>query len=493
MRPGRIVALIIGVVLLLPGLAFGAGGAVAGLAHLFGRDDDGYFEATLDRVDTETVAITTEEIDLMAEPGAPDWVFDVLDADVRLRVTAASAERDVFVGVAPEADVDAYLRGVAHAEVVDMDDLTAVLRTRTGTDVVGPPVDEVFWDEQASGPGTQELVWEPTAGRWAIVVMNADGTAGVGADVEAGARVPFLGGLALLLLFGGLALTAIAIVLIVFAASGPRTEGDRDGAAASVVPEDAGPEPVPVGPVALDADLDPGLSRWLWLVKWILVIPHMIILVFLWVAFVVLTVVAGVAVLVTGRYPRAIFDFNVGVLRWCWRVYYYAGGGGLGTDRYPPFRLAHDPDYPATLDIAYPERLSRGLVLVKWWLLAIPHYVVLAVIVGGGALGWEVAGDGSGSVETAGMGLLTALALIAGGHLLFTARYPRGLFDLIVGLNRWVYRVVAYAALMTDEYPPFRLDQGGHGVTPPLDPPGPTGPADVRLPEPEPVGSGAPG
>jgi hypothetical protein len=195
--------------------------------------------------------------------------------------------------------------------------------------------------------------------------------------------------------------------------------------------------------VRVDAHLDPGLSRWLWLVKWILAIPHYIVLAFLWVGFVLVSVVAFLAILFTAHYPRRLFEFNLGVLRWTWRVSCY-GYSALATDRYPPFTLKDVPDYPARLEIAYPGRLSRGLVLVKWWLLAIPHYVVLSFLVGGG-----------------GGGLIGILVLVAAVVLLFRDTYPESIFDLVIGLNRWSYRVVAYAGLMTDEYPPFRLDQGG--------------------------------
>ena len=198
-------------------------------------------------------------------------------------------------------------------------------------------------------------------------------------------------------------------------------------------------------PLRLSGELDARLSRWQWLFKWLLAIPHFVVLLFLWVAFVLSTVVAGFAILFTGRYPRGIFDFNVGVLRWSWRVAFYTYSA-LGTDKYPPFSLAEHPDYPARLHVDYPARLSRGLVLVKWWLLAIPHYLIVAIFTGGA---W-----GTG-------GLVGLLVLIAGLALLFTGRYPASLYDLVMGLNRWSFRVVAYAGLMTDSYPPFRLDQGG--------------------------------
>ena len=218
-------------------------------------------------------------------------------------------------------------------------------------------------------------------------------------------------------------------------------------------------------PVQVRARLDEPLSRWLWLVKWLLAIPHYIVLFFLWIAFAVVTVIAFFAILFTGRYPRPLFSFNLGVLRWSWRVAYYTYSA-LGTDRYPPFSLDEEPDYPATLDVVYPGRLSRGLVLVKWWLLAIPQYIIVSVFAGGAAY-TATSDSGAWQADALSGGLIGLLVLFAAITLLFAGRYPRGLYDFIVGMNRWVLRVVAYAALMTDAYPPFRLDQGGAGVPAP--------------------------
>ena len=145
------------------------------------------------------------------------------------------------------------------------------------------------------------------------------------------------------------------------------------------------PEHVRCFPLTLFASREDSirkLSRGLWLVKWLLAIPHFVVLFFLFIAFVLLTIVAFFAILFTGRYPRAIFDFNVGVLRWAWRVGFYSYGA-LGTDRYPPVHARARARLPGQLSTCRTRsELSRGLVLVKWWLLAIPHYLVLSVFLG---------------------------------------------------------------------------------------------------------------
>jgi len=208
-------------------------------------------------------------------------------------------------------------------------------------------------------------------------------------------------------------------------------------------------------PVLLKGELTAPPARGWWLIKWLLGIPHYIILFFLWIAFIVVTVIAFFAILFTARYPKGLFEFNAGVLRWTWRVGFYSYQA-LGTDKYPPFTL-NPADYPADLEIPYPERLSRGLVLVKWWLLAIPHWIIVFVIFCGMRFGWEMGSKGSGAPSFEGAGLIITLVIIAAIALLFTGKYPREIFKLVVGLNRWAYRFCAYVGLMTDKYPPFRL------------------------------------
>ena len=214
-------------------------------------------------------------------------------------------------------------------------------------------------------------------------------------------------------------------------------------------------------PLRIEGRLDPGLSRWLWLVKWLLAIPHYIVLAFLWLAFVVLTFVAFFAILFTGRYPRGLFDFNVGVLRWTWRVAFYSYGA-LGTDRYPPFTLDEAPDYPGDA-----RRRVPGAALAR----ARPRQVVAArdpAVPARRDLRRRrlVRRLEDGRLERPDVGVRgradrRCSCSSPGSRCSSRRGIPRGIFDFVLGLDRWVARVAAYAGLMTDRYPPFRLDQGG--------------------------------
>jgi hypothetical protein len=440
---GRALALIGGSLLALVALGLALAGVVLVLAHATARDSAGFYTSSTERFTTDTYALTSEgtQIGDVRGEGA-DWALDALDARVRVRASAPDG-RPVFIGIAPEADVDRYLLRSPHSEVTDVDSVPfSYDSVRRGGDRP-PPVPSLqgFWEASAWGRGTQAVTWEPEGGRWAVVVMNADSSRAVSADVSVGAKTDGVLPIGLVLLgFGVVGLFAAGALIWV----GTRHGG---GAAATAEPaevaETAAEQPYPLH---FEGRLDEPLSRWLWLVKWLLALPHLIVLPFLWIAHHVLTLVALVAILFTGRYPRAIFDFNVGVLRWTWRVVHYAFT--FGTDRYPPFTLA-PADYPAELDVPYPERLSRGKAFFKPWLLSLPHWLVVAVL-----LGWWDA-----DAYAAAPGLLPLLAVIGGIALLFTGRYPRDVFGLVVGLARWIARVGVYAGLMRDEYPPFRLDR----------------------------------
>ena len=463
MTGSKIAMLVAGVLLALTGLGFAAAGGSVVAVSAVQSGADGYLTSPSYDLSTDGYALTVEELRGDA-PDPAEWVPWFGDLDVRLEAESVDGT-PVFLGLAPRADVAAYLDGIPSSEVVGLGrgggDVTAP--TADGTAAPAAPAEQDFWEVSAEGAGPQSLTWNPEPGVWSVVVMNADASSGVAVEARAATEAGPLLPIGVVLLVVGIVLLAGGIALIVPAATAVTRSARPHGS----------PAPVPAAgggsPVAVEGRLDEPLSRGLWLLKWVLVIPHAIVLAFLWVAFAVLTVVAGVAILFTGRYPRGIFDFNVGVLRWTWRVGFYSYSA-LGTDQYPPFALDRTA-YPAKLDVAYPERLSRGLVLVKWWLLAIPHYIVVALLAGGGWT-WTVERE-NGVSWSLGGGLIGLLALVAGIVLLVTARYPRGVFDLVLGLNRWVYRVVAYAALMTDEYPPFRIDPGESEPQPV--PPAPSG------------------
>jgi hypothetical protein len=426
---GRVVAIVAAALIALLAAGLLLAGGVGLWADSTQRDPDGWLASPWHRFETPTRALTAEGLRLGDLSGGPDdWVEEL--GSIRVRARSADGA-PVFIGFAPEARVDGYLRGVAHTEVTEVRPTGYRGTERAGTRDPAPP-SSAGWSASASGPGTQTARWNPETGRWAIVVMNADGRPGVNVDVRIGARAGRLLPLSIALLIAGGLLAAGAAALI--------TYGAQSTKAPPMVEE---PGDAPPDPVTVTATLDEPLSRWLWLVKWLLAIPHYVILAFLWPAFLVVTLIAMVAIVVTGRYPRALFDFNVGVLRWTWRVGFYAYSA-LATDRYPPFTLA-PAGYPAELEIAYPERLSRWKAVLKPWLLALPHYLALAALLGG----WDRTLPG----------LLGVLVAVAAVLLLVRGRYPRDVFPLIVAINRWALRVAAYAGLMRDEYPPFRLDR----------------------------------
>jgi hypothetical protein len=183
-------------------------------------------------------------------------------------------------------------------------------------------------------------------------------------------------------------------------------------------------------PLRYDVEYPERLSRWKIFVKWLLAIPHFIVLYILALVAYLLTVVAWFAILFSGRFPQGLFNFVVGVYRWNTNVNAYIL---LMRDEYPPFSMEAGR-YPVTYEVDYPERLSRWLVFVKW-LFVIPNLIVLMVLV----LAYEIT------------------LLIAWFAILFTGRYPHALFRFGVGVMRWNLRASAYMYLLRDEYPPFSL------------------------------------
>lgn len=443
-RGWRMVATVAGAVLVLLSVGLMAAGSAMLWVHSARRDAAGYYTTPVISLQTSAYALTFNA-DLPAD--SVGWVPSDVLGKVRVRATAAD-QSSIFIGVAPRADVTSWLSGVAHQPVTVLGQGSALASSPKGAvaQAPAPPSEQTLWVASTHGPGTQTLTWAPRSGSWTVVIMNTDAAAGIAVRADAGISSTLLLPIGVVSAGMGLIVLAVGALLLVLGlgpglGERPPTLGGRPEGRAY--------------PATLQGRLDPDTGRWLWLFKWLLVIPHWLVLLVLWPAALLLTLVAGLAVLITGRYPRPIFTFNVGVVRWTWRVAFYAIGA-FATDRYPPFSLMPDSRYPADLEIQYPERLSRGLVLVKWWLLALPHYLVLAFFAGGWWVGWR----GAWPLE-AGGGLIGLLALVGAVVLMFRGRYPASVFDFVMGMDRWCFRVLAYVLLMRDEYPPFRLDQGG--------------------------------
>ncbi len=205
--------------------------------------------------------------------------------------------------------------------------------------------------------------------------------------------------------------------------------------AATPAPPPPPPPPEAAGgaySVQLDAERADHLNRFLPLIKWLLALPHWIVLFFLFIGAAVAILISFFATIITGRWPRGLFNFVVGVLRWTNRVYAYTL---LLTDRYPPFSLDDDDSYPLRVDIDYPEHVDRWRPLVSW-LLILPYAIVASLL----------------------MQLAYIVAFISVFVILFTAKLPEGLFNLIVNPMRWQLRAGTYHVWMATKYPPFEWE-----------------------------------
>jgi hypothetical protein len=189
---GRIAAIVASGILGLFAFGLLATGALA----LWGdaqKAEHGYISSDSERYATSTRALTTDNLDLDLDLDGLDDVVGSALGKVRLQV-ASTDRTPVFVGIARTSDVSDYLRGTPHAVVTDVDysPFHADYGERAGTRSPAPPAGERFWGAAAHGAGTQTLTWDVEDGDWSVVVMNADGSAGVDAGVKAGAELSFL-------------------------------------------------------------------------------------------------------------------------------------------------------------------------------------------------------------------------------------------------------------------------------------------------------------
>jgi hypothetical protein len=222
MSAGKVIMAIIGAILGLVAAALVTAGVVLLWAHGTQRNTDGFYEARTVSLATDTYALITGPIDLVAaRPTA--WFPSSQLATLRFEAEPTETS-SVFMGIGPEDEVVSYLEGVGLAEVLRTSPFTEEVAYRTveGDAPPGPPGEQDFWVASAEGEGTQTVTWDLESGEWTGVIMNVDGSAGVSADFNAGARVGILLPIAIGLVVGGIVLGVLAIVMLVLAIRQPR-------------------------------------------------------------------------------------------------------------------------------------------------------------------------------------------------------------------------------------------------------------------------------
>jgi hypothetical protein len=234
MKPARIVSLVFGTILALAGLGAVVGAGALGLALATQRDSSGFFTTSTQRLATSSYALTSAKIDL-GDPG-PSAATNWTNATVRIKVTNVTSS-ELFVGIARQSDIDAFLAGVPHDDITGTNkfggavDVTYVPQNADGASRPTPPAGRSNWVAQGSGTETQTVAWHLEGGSWGVVVMNADGTPTVAADVQIGGKVDYLVPIAIGLALGGVALLAVGAVLIIVGVVRPRSsDKESDGA-----------------------------------------------------------------------------------------------------------------------------------------------------------------------------------------------------------------------------------------------------------------------
>jgi len=438
MSAGRVLLLVFGAILVLIAVGLLAGGGALLWAEGALKDDEGFYTTRAVRLARDSYAIVSEpaEIEL-----GPTWILDWSRlVTVKVEATSSEPSKGLFIGIAETEAASAYLRGVKHDEIVELD----IWKRRVeylhhpGGPPPAAPASQTFWVASAHGLGTQTLKWDLEPGNWVLVLMNEDGSRGVDVAASLGVKVPLMPGIAIGLLVGGIVVLLAGGFMIFMAVRRPcRPEAQQGGFMAEY-------------PATLSIDYpERALDRLTTFFRPFTAIPILVVLgllagpMLIWeegpwrfeisglAAFVVLPTL--LLILFRQKYPRWWFDWNLALARFTARVAAYLA---LLTDVYP----STDEEQAVHLEIRYPdakEELNRWLPLVKWF-LAIPHYIVLWFL--------DIAA--------------VVVIIIAWFAILFTGRYPRDLFDFVVGVFRWHLRVLAYAFLLTtDRYPPFSLSR----------------------------------
>lgn len=226
MSAGKIILLIFGIIGLLISIGLLVGGGTLLWVDSTIKDSEGFYTTKTIEIVKDSHAIVTGPANIDVETGSDwGWGWDLGDL-VTFKVEGSNNDlsKQIFIGVAKESDIDAYLEGVNHDEVTDLNiyPYSVDYRHYSGTTLPGSPTSQTFWAESIYGVGTHTLEWELEPGSYSLVLMNEDGSSGIDMDIVLGAKVPLLLGIGIGLLVGGIVALSVSVIMIYLAARRPR-------------------------------------------------------------------------------------------------------------------------------------------------------------------------------------------------------------------------------------------------------------------------------